>query len=104
MATVTKVSETDGAAGDTVAVARGRLTSVPGGKPDLDASLTEIAVKATALNLPVRMRLQPNLLMYDGNYVAWAGVSWVLEVADADAAKEFRRALDGFIRGWVEGK
>lgn len=77
-----------------------RLVTVPGGIPDVDADLREVARTLTD-GSPVKVRIP--LHLYDSarqQYVTWAGVKWVVELPLEDAPT-FREALDVFIRGWV---
>ena len=76
------------------------LISVPGGLPDLDATLN--ALITASPDAAIRIRLP--LYLYDPTdqqYNPWPRMSWVVECRDQRLAAQLRDDLDHFIRAWV---
>lgn len=63
---------------------------------DLDQSLREVAVERG--EKPIRLRLQPALLRESGDYIAWKGVAWTVQVMTVAEAVEIRSALEAFFK------
>lgn len=77
---------------------RASLVSVPGGAPDPDSSLRA----AEALGPPLRVRLQPTVLVGDDHRVI-PGVRWSVDFPSADHVRAFHTDLNVWIRAWVKG-
>lgn len=66
--------------------------------PPVDAKLEEIGGIATLAGREIRLRLQPDLYHHDKQgYVAWAGLTWTLELEDIEEGRRFREALGRFM-------
>lgn len=82
------------------------LVKVPGGLPDLDASLVEVAAQAAEAGRPVRWRVIPGLYFRPKNpkavktYTLWKGVQWYLDGTPEDAIA-FRKDFDVWVNEWV---
>ena len=82
-------------------IPRAYLMTVPGGRPDLDEAIT-YAASVTPEGSALRIRMQPTVWTPGtGEYRAWSGVIWGLEVRDPETATRFREDLDEFVRGWA---
>lgn len=73
----------------------GKVTFSPERQPPpIDQRLQQAAGQAVLMDRPIRLRLQPDLWDYDkGNYSAWSGLSWVLELDDVEEGRRARQAL-----------
>jgi hypothetical protein len=67
-------------------------------RPSMDASLEEASISAATLEKPIRVRLQPALYSYDKrDYQAWAGLTWLVDVADVEEGRRLRQGLADFV-------
>jgi hypothetical protein len=63
-------------------------------KPSMDAPLEVVGNGASALEKPIRIRLQPDLYNWETRtYEAWYGLTWKVEVQDVAEGRRLRQAL-----------
>lgn len=71
----------------------------PPDRPPLDRSLEEQGLAASALGKPIKIRLQPDLYDHQGaKYVSWAGLTWIVDVADVEEGRRLREGLTDFFK------
>lgn len=68
-------------------------------RPPVDQSLEQVGNGASALNKPIRCRLNPDLYEWGGtHYVSWSGLSWIVELQDVSEGRRLRQALTAFFQ------
>lgn len=73
--------------------------------PPIDAALTELGAQAVLADRPLRLRLQPDLYSVDRQaYLAWAGLTWTLDLDDVEEGKRFREALGKFMAAFGDAE
>jgi hypothetical protein len=78
--------------------------------PTLDGPLERCGDSASAVEKPIRLRIQPDLYDWSRrNYHSWSGLTWMVEVQDVEEGRRFRQGLQDFLQAfggteWQQGE
>lgn len=68
-------------------------------RPPLDYALEIVAQQCAERGKAIRFRVQPDLYSYEQQtYVAWTGLTWIVEIADVEEGRRMREGLQWLFR------
>lgn len=68
---------------------------------DIDRTLEQMGNGASALNRPIRCRVQPDLYHYGKKeYTSWHGLAWTVDLEDAAEGRRLRKGLTAFFKAF----